>query len=445
MTSMRRRMLVWLLSSVLVGGLAATVVVYFQARQQSNEIFDYQLRQLALTLRDRTYSVTQFAEALAGDEALDFVIQVWNADGRQIYHSHPKLQLPAPRQVGFDDVAAANGKWRVYVIQQRGVTIEVAQPAAVRNELAFNAAWRTLLPFLLALPLMGLLIWRLVGEEMRVLETTAQAIARRSPESLEPIEGDTVPIEVRPLVDALNGLLSRLDAALSHQRQFIADAAHELRTPLTALKLQLQLAERAPDAAERARAHETLRAGIERATHLVAQLLTLAREDPDAPLDTSAEVDLSALARSTLRDFEAPAHAKGLALVARIDEGVVVRGNDAALRVLLGNLVDNALRYTAAGSVTVRAYRRDSDAVLEVEDTGPGIPKEERERVFDRFFRGEDAPSGGAGLGLAIVRRIAQRHGARVELLDAPGGGLLARVAFATAGAVSSPTQGGVA
>jgi two-component system OmpR family sensor kinase len=332
--------------------------------------------------------------------------------------------------VGFDDVAAANGKWRVYVIQQRGLTIEVAQPAAVRNQLAFNAAWRTLLPFLLALPLMGLLIWRLVGEEMRVLETTAQAIARRSPESLEPIESHAVPEEVRPLVDALNGLLSRLDAALSHQRQFIADAAHELRTPLTALKLQLQLAERAPDEARRAQAHETLRAGIDRATHLVAQLLTLAREDPDAPIDLSSAVDLTGLALSTLQDFETPAAAKGLQLVGRIDEGVVARGHAAALRAMLGNLLDNAIRYTARGTVTVRAHERAGAAVLEVEDTGPGIPREERERVFDRFFRGEDVPSGGAGLGLAIVRRIAQRHGARVELLDAPGGGLLARVAF---------------
>jgi len=430
-TSMRRRMLVWLLSSVLLGGLGATVVVFFQARAQSNEIFDYQLRQLALTLRDRTYSVTQFAEALSGDEALDFVIQVWGADGRQIYHSHPNIALPPPKRLAFDDIEANRAHWRVYVLQQRGLTIEVAQPAAVRDELAFNAAWRTLLPFLFALPLMGLLIWRLVGDEMRVLETTAQAIARRSPESLEPIEAASVPEEVRPLVDALNGLLGRLGGALSHQRQFIADAAHELRTPLTALRLQLQLAERATDSVERARAHETLRAGIERSTHLVAQLLTLAREDPDAPVDMTAPVDVSALARSTLQDFEAPAQAKGLDLIGRIDDGVAARGSATALRALLGNLVDNAIRYTPAGSVTVRAYARDDGAVLEVEDTGPGIPAAERERAFDRFFRGETAPSGGAGLGLAIVRRIAQRHGARVELLDAPGGGLLARVVLA--------------
>ena len=428
MTSIRRRLLVWLLSAVLLGGLGAAAIVYLQAREQANEILDYQLRQLALTLRDRTYSATDLAEALAGEEALEFVIRVWAPDGRLIYRSHPAVRIPGPTRLGFDDVGGDDGAYRTFAIQQRGLTIQVSQPRSVRNELAFNAAWRTLLPFLVALPLMGLLIWRLVGHEMRVLQTTAQAVARRGPESLQPIESHSVPDEVRPLVDALNGLLGRLEAALSHQRQFIADAAHELRTPLTALRLQLQLAERAGEEGDRARAHATLREGIERATHLVAQLLTLAREDPDAPNDIRAGLDVSALARTVVEDFEAAAKARGLTLTARIDEGVTASGSEAGLRALLGNLVDNAIRYTPSGSVVVRAHRRDGEAVLEVEDTGPGIPAAERERVFDRFFRGETAASGGSGLGLAIVRRIAQRHGARVELLDAPGGGLLARV-----------------
>ena len=426
---MRRRLLAWLLSSVLLGGLGATAFVYLQAREQSNELFDYQLRQLALTLRDRTFSAQQFAEALQGEEALDFYIQVWGGDGRRIYVSHPRIVLPSPVKVGFDDVAGVSGgKWRSFVIQQRGLTIQVAQPANVRDDLAFTAAWRTLLPFLVALPLMGFLIWRLVGHEMRVLETTAQAVGRRTPEALEPIEVKAVPEEVQPLVEALNGLLGRLGGALSQQRQFIADAAHELRTPLTALKLQLQLAERATTDEERAKAHATLREGIDRATRLVQQLLTMAREDPDAPEDRVEPLDLGAVARSAARDQRATAEAKGLEIVESIDEDVTVPASASAIRALLDNLVDNAIRYTPAGSVTVRAYRREGEAILEVEDTGPGIPKAERERVFDRFYRGETAAAGGTGLGLAIVRRIAQRHGGRVELLDAPGGGLLARV-----------------
>jgi two-component system OmpR family sensor kinase len=428
MTSMRRRLLVWLLSSVLAGGLAAAAVVFFQAREQANSLFDYQLRQLALTLRDRTYSASEFAQALAGEEALEFAIQVWTRNGRKIYESPPRLGLPDPVQLGFADIESPAGSWRAFAIQQRGLTIQVAQPRAVRAALAFDAAWRTLIPFLIALPLMGLLIWRLVGHEVRFLESTAQAVARRTPESLEPIGGAAVPDEVQPLVDALNGLMARLGDALSQQRQFIADAAHELRTPLTALRMQLQLAERAGSAEERARAHATLGEGIARASRLVEQLLTLARADPDAPAAARARVDLGALAGEVLESQRAAAEARGLALVPRTDPGVVVEGDPAALRALVENLVDNALRYTPAGTVTVRAFRREGHAMLEVEDTGPGIPADERERVFDRFYRGESAAAGGTGLGLAIVRRIAERHGGSVALLDAPGGGLLVRV-----------------
>ena len=430
MRSMRRRLLVWLLSAVLAGGLAAAAVVFFQARSQANELFDYQLRQLALTLRDRTYSARQFAEALAGEEALEFVIQVWARNGERIYQSHPRLRVPDPVQLGFADIEADGHRWRVFAIQQRGLTIQVAQPMGARDALAFNAAWRTLIPFLVALPLMGLLIWRLVGHEVRFLESTAQAVARRTPESLEPIEDGSVPEEIRPLVDALNGLLARLGGALTRQRHFIADAAHELRTPLTALRLQLQLAERATEPAERERAHAMLREGIARATRLVEQLLTLARADPEASAAAPVPVDLSELARGVVEAHEAAAHAKGLEIAAQASQPVVVNGDRGSLRALVENLVNNAVRYTPAGQVTVRARREGDGAVLEVEDTGPGIPPAERERVFDRFYRGESAAEGGTGLGLAIVRRIAQRHGAAVALLDGAAGGLLARVTF---------------
>jgi two-component system OmpR family sensor kinase len=433
-TSMRRRMLVWLLSSVLAGGLAAAAVVFFQARAEVNQLFDYQLRQLALTLRDRTYSAREFAEALTGEEAVDFSIQVWGRDGTPLYVSHPRLNVPGPVQLGFNDIAGTAGRWRVFAIQQRGLTIQVAQPAAVRDEIALAAAWRTLMPFIVALPLIGWLIWTLVGREVRFLESTARAVARRNPESLEPIEDANVPEEIQPLVGALNGLLARLGAALSQQRRFIADAAHELRTPLTALRLQLQLAERARDEAERARAHTALREGIARAVHLVEQLLSLARQDPDAPIEARAPVDLAELARSVMQSHEAAAAAKGLALTAAAPDAVIVQGDRAALRTMADNLVDNAIRYTEAGRVKVAAYATDGKAIFEVEDSGPGIAPAERVRVFDRFYRGESAAEGGSGLGLAIVRRIAERHQGGVELLEGPGGrGLVARVTLSSA------------
>jgi len=429
--SIRHRLIVWLLSSVLAGGLIAAGVVFVQARAEANELFDYQLRQLALTLRDRIYLPSQLAEVLQGEEALDFVIQVWAPDGTRLYNSHPRLVVPGAVQIGFSDVDGPDERWRVFAIQQRGLTIQVAQPLSERSRLALAAAWRTLIPFLVALPLIGLLIWRLVGRELRFLESTALDIARRTPESLEPIVvgEEAIPEEIQPLVTALNGLLGRLGHALTQQRHFIADAAHELRTPLTALRLQLQLAERAQDAVEREKAHGMLREGIARATRVVEQLLALARQDPDAPVEGSAPVDIAELAKSVAHAQEPAAAACGLSLAIEASEPVIVRGEPDALRALLENLVDNAIRYTPSGGVTVRATRDADDAVLEVEDTGPGIPDAERARVFDRFYRGESAATGGSGLGLAIVRRIAQRHRGRVELLDTVDGtGLRVRV-----------------
>jgi len=429
--SIRKRLLVWLLSSVLAGGLAAAAVVFFQARDEANELFDYQLRQLALTLRDRTYLPSQLAEVLQGEEAFDFVIQVWAPDGTRLYNSHPSLHVPGAVQIGFSVVKGSEGRWRVFAIQQRGLTIQVAQPLSERARLALAAAWRTLIPFLVALPLMGLLIWRLVGRELRFLESAAQAVARRTPESLEPLRGAGIPGEIEPLVEALNGLLARLGSALAQQRDFIADAAHELRTPLTALRLQLQLAERAHDGAERDKAHAMLREGIARAARVVEQLLALARQDPDVPIDSAATVDLAELAKGAAHAQEPAAAARGLALGVEASAPVPIAGDREALRTLLDNLVDNAIRYTPAGRVTVRARREADRAVLEVEDTGPGIPTPERARVFDRFYRGASGLEGGSGLGLAIVRRIAERHRGRVELLDpAQGTGLRVRVSF---------------
>ncbi|HUL97108.1 MAG TPA: ATP-binding protein [Usitatibacter sp.] len=428
--SMRRRLLFWILAAVLAGGFAAAAVVFFQARTEANDLFDYQLRQLALTLRDRTYAPSQLAEALQGEEALDFAIQVWGPDGTELYESHPQLRVPGAVQLGFSVAESPEGRWRIFAIQQRGLTIQVAQPMGVRDRLALEAAVRTLIPFLVALPLMGLLIWRLVGREVKVLESTARAVAKRTPESLEPIATRSVPEEIQPLVIALNGLLERLGGALTQQRQFVGDAAHELRTPLTALRLQLQLAQRARDEGEREKAHGMLREGIARAARLVEQLLALARLDPDAPAQREP-VDLSALAASVAQAAEARAHDKGLALGLDAAGGVVVTGDRASLQTLLENLLDNAIRYTPSGRVGVRVRSEENAAVLEVEDTGPGIPPEERGRVFDRFYRGEGAPTGGTGLGLAIVKRIAERHNARVELLDAGvGSGLRAVVRF---------------
>jgi two-component system OmpR family sensor kinase len=417
--SIRRRLLVWLLSGMLLAGLAITVLVFYQARSTANEMFDYQLKQIALALRDRAYLPGDLADTLQAAEGLDFVIQAWTPDGRLVYESHPQIQMPATGVEGFSDVRTQLGTWRVFATWHRGLSIQVAQHRLARDALAFNAALRTLVPFLVALPFMGWLIWVLVGREVKVLERTAHAVAKRTPESLDPIDSKAVPDEVQPLVGALNGLMARLGEALGQQRQFIADAAHELRTPLTALRLQLQLAERAKDDAARAQAHTMLREGIIRATHVVEQLLALARADPEVANFARSRVDLAEIARSVVEAQRPAAETKGLALAVSADRPVETNADRASLRAVMENLVDNAVRYTARGSVDVRCYAGVNEAVFEVEDTGSGIPAEERERVFDRFYRSDSAAEGGgSGLGLAIVRRIVAEHGGSIDVTD---------------------------
>jgi two-component system OmpR family sensor kinase len=418
MTSIRRQLLVWLIAGVLIAGVAAAAALYVQTRRAIDELFDYQLRQLAVSLRDRPFD--RF-EAPAGQLAFefDFVIQVWSREGMRLYISHPQAGLPGRARLGYDTVGTREGQWRVYSVQQRGFTFQVAQPLAVRGRLARDAALRALAPFLLLVPVLAGIIWVAVGRSLRPLAAVARAVEMRTPSSLEPLRTDGLPLEVQPLVASLNDLLARLDHALASQREFVADAAHELRSPLTALQLQIQLAERADDEQARADAFRNLRGGVERATHLVQQLLTLARQEPDVRQRAFEPVRLDDLARQVVGEHHLQAEDGGIDLGLARDESVTVPGDREALHVLLRNLVDNAVRYTPDGGrvdVTVRATA--GGAEVEVLDTGPGIPAEDRARVFDRFYRRAGTAAAGTGLGLAIVKEIADAHAATVELLD---------------------------
>jgi two-component system OmpR family sensor kinase len=364
------------------------------------------------------------------------VVQVWNRDGVQVVRSQGRREAPARGDPGFATVATRDGPWRVYSVIAAGELVQVAQPLSTRDELAASLALRTIVPWLVAMPLTALLLWFAIARALAPLERVASAVSRRTPRELAPLPPAGWPQEVQPLVDALNGLLARLDAALAAQRTFVADAAHELRTPLTAVHLQAQLAARATDDTERAAALTAMKGGLARATRLAEQLLALARAD-DAPAASSAPVNLVAVARAVVALQAAVAAARDidLGLVAP-DEAVGVAGDGEALTVLLSNLVDNAVRYTpAGGQVDVVVETRDGRPTLRVRDTGPGIPVAERAQVFERFARGRAAAAPGSGLGLAIVRRIAERHGARVELADAaPDRGLVATVTFPAPG-----------
>jgi two-component system, OmpR family, sensor kinase len=431
MKSIRRELLVALTAAVLVAGCIAALIVYHRVRQETGELLDYQLRQMALAVRKET--VQGHGNFEPPPYGLDYAIQISSGDGLELYYSRSRVRLPSITDSGYARVDTPEGPWRVYTQRERGVAVQVAQPIGVREQLAARAAWRTILPFVLLLPLLAITVWLAVTRGLQPLNTVAAAVKARSPASLEPLPDGRVPDELKPLVHALNDLLPRLSRALEMQRAFVADAAHELRTPLTALRLQLQLAERAKDEAERTEAYVALRHGLDRATHLVEQLLTLAREEPSNAPRQTGDVDLGALASEVVGTHAAFAEARTIDLgVARHESDVAVRGDVDALRTLLSNLVDNALRYTPpGGQVDVCVYRGDEGAVAEIVDTGPGIPAAERTRVFDRFYRRSGSDTPGSGLGLAIVKSIADRHGARVALDESPEGrGLRARVVF---------------
>jgi two-component system OmpR family sensor kinase len=430
-SSIRRRLLIGLLAGVTAAVVLSAISTYRVARDEANALFDYQLQQAALSLREGVLADALLSPAMGqDDDALQMVVQIWDRSGTRLYVSRPQARMPLHAQAGFTDVATDQGLWRVFTAPAADHLVQVAQPHSVRDNLAADLAWRTIWPLAAVLPLLGLLIWITVGRGLAPLARLAGDLAVRSPAALDPVPQERLPEELRPLVGSLNDLLLRLSQTLESQRALVADAAHELRTPLTALSLQAQLAQRAATDEERSGALAQLRLGIERATHLVEQLLALARtEGQSAARAPRARIALDELAREAAAQIAPLAGAKGIDLGLERLDTVAVMGERTALRTMLANLLDNAVKYTPSGGrVDVEVRAEPAHALIEVRDTGPGIPPDEHERVFDRFYRVPGSPQTGSGLGLAIARRIATAHGGSIELSDAAPGGLRASV-----------------
>ncbi len=433
MRSIRRQLLFWLLAIVLAGVGVAGWLIYRQALAEANELFDYQLQEIAAALPAEPFSQV-LGSRDTGDEGI--VLQIWNRNGVLMYYSHPRAPLAPRAELGFSTERTERGDWRVYGAIVGDNVVQLAQPVSVRNRLAANVALRTLWPLIVLLPLLGLAVWIIVGRGLKPLRRVTGALDSRHPEALDPLPDQRLPLEVQPLVRALNGLLRRLAAALDTQKAFVADAAHELRTPLAAVQIQSQLVARAQDDATRQEALADLQAGVTRATRLAEQLLALARAEPDGHASSTA-VDLRALLDECVASRAPLAQERNIDLGIDASERATVIGDPDALRVMLNNLLDNATKYTPPGGrIDVSLKVEAGHPVVRIADTGPGIPVEERERVFDRFYRvGAGANRtrtdvGGSGLGLAIVKRIALQHRAEVMLGESPAGGLLVTVRF---------------
>ena len=431
MKSIRRQLMVWLLGAVFLGGVIASVAAYLNTLGEMNEIFDYQLRQLALSAY-RHASLATAADDEADSPDLEFLIQAWGENRVLLFRSHAGDGPPFSQVGGFSTVPTRTGELRVFTLVANGRVIQAAQPMEARRSMAASAALRILVPILASIPLLAALIWLSLRRGLAPIGEAVRAVGAKSAQSLTPLPLESLPEEMKSLTAAINDLMRRLGHALEAQRQFTADAAHELRSPLTALMLQAQLLEQAGTPEAHAAALAELRQGIKRASHLVQQLLALARLEPNAPRPAEEPVDLSALARSVVAEFAVQAEAKDIDLGAEANEPAIVLGHREELRTLLSNLVDNAVHYTPQGGrIDVVARRAGENAVLEVADTGPGIPADERGRVFDRFYRVAGGEVPGSGLGLAIVQAIVRQHGGAVVLEDAsPGGGLRVRVSL---------------
>lgn len=360
--------------------------------------------------------------------------QLWATPTRQLLTTADLANLPfdaAP--VGFADAIKDRRRWRVYTkAADRGGFVRTAERYDSRREMIRGLVLQSVLPLVIGLPLLALLVGWAIRRGLAPLSGVADSLRHRPPTAMDPVDAHDAPDEVVPLVGALNGWLQRLRDVLEREREFTSNAAHELRTPLAGglIHVENALAADADEAARTAALQDAHRALL-RMSDLVNQLMTLARWDAAAaPAD--AGTDLAAIVTEEAARMQARAAERGARIEWRCEPAPPVAASEAASRIVVRNLVDNALRHGAAGGRVAVSVRTVGGSVeLAVADDGPGIPAGQRQAMFDRFRRGADAGSGGAGLGLSIVKRVADVHGASLVLEDGEGSrGLRVRIAF---------------
>jgi two-component system sensor histidine kinase QseC len=421
--SLKQRLLLLALTTVVAVWITATAFTYFNARKEFNEILDAHLAQSATLLI--VQSSHEFDEVetehapLLHKYSRRVAFQIW--EGGRVLRLHsanaPSQPLSVSEQ-GFSDSVIEGISWRVFSTwdDNGNNLIHVAERTEVRDELANNIAGNLLKPLFISLPLLAIFLWVAVARSLRPLANLTSEVDQREPDNLAPLDAKSAPREVVPLIERLNKLFGRIAASLQKERRFTADAAHELRTPVAGIKAQAQVARAASSVAERNHALDNAILGCDRAAHLIEQLLTLARIDTLGD-DVTEPCQLRVIAAEVIAAIAPTALNQNVRLELTEGDEAVVRGNPVLLRILLRNLIDNAVRHTLPGtSVWLNVGYEQGQKTLSVNDNGPGIPEEDIARVAERFYRPVGTRASGSGLGLSIVKRIAEIHHASLRI-----------------------------
>jgi two-component system sensor histidine kinase QseC len=446
MASIRWRLLVSLISLFILAWLLTIAGTTLATRRSIDALFDAQLAHdadILLTLAHSGFNASHVRLSGPQDVPLDerkyrkaLAFQVWHGD-RLVLRSEGAPNLGMPDQDGYRNIEIGDQNWRSFTTRtdDQQFTVWVGEQFFLRHNLINEISWDMLFPLALAVPLLAMAIGGGVGRGLEPLRRVAAAVGRRSPSNLQPVDLEKVPAELNVVIETLNVLLHRLHEAFERERRFTTDAAHEIRTPLAGIKTHAQVALRQGNENQRRQAMEEVIQGVDRTTRLVEQLLTLARLDHEALASEFHAVDLGSIAADVIAALDSDARAKRITVSLLRTSHNPLPGNALSLSMMIRNLVDNAIRYTPeGGAVQVEIGNDAGHPFVSVIDNGPGVPEAERVRVFDRFYRGSRTTPYGCGLGLSIVRRIADLHAASVDLGAAPfGRGLQVRVKFPTA------------
>lgn len=421
MISIRRRLTFMIMGTLSICILLIAVFSFFFVRSETYEVLDGELRQMAISIAPFDQKVEDF-EGSDEDrliEESDFLIQIWK-DGALIYSSHPKIKMPLlDRGYGYFDWK--DEELRYFQHHYKGRYIQIAQSLDERQDLEVTVFQNFMFIIVLMLPVILLLVHFIIGRGLRPLVLLSQRVKERNANNLTAIDISHAPAEILPVIQSLNQLLEKLENSLLLQRQFTADAAHEIRTPLSAIKLNLDMLCRTEDELERKSIEQSLAAGVNRTIHLAQNLLQLARHESEAHALDLEPVNLSHIAQQVINDHKAVAAEKKQQIQFEDDtvKEPIIEAQSHNIAIMIGSLLENALLYTPAqGKVEVCIQAKEDNILLSIADTGPGIKMEERERIFDRFYRGQDVKEQGSGLGLSIVKKIVDHYQGHISIQE---------------------------